>query len=180
MRPERAAGELGRTRALGHLFRAPPGTAARCEALPVLCSHPPHAFCFRSLAAARDGEESKAGSLNPGGERISEPWAAESGERAGTRAGKQVTGGRFLTPVTEVGGNTCFGLSALPSGGASEQTASSVLLPLARSPEPSSRLQPRVWWMEAPPVFSPLPHLLIRGYGEAVQFQKVPNVARNN
>lgn len=52
--------------------------------------------------------------------------------------------------------------------------------PPARSPEPSSRLQPWVRWMEAPPVFSPLPHLLVRGYREAVQFQKVPDVARNN
>ena len=67
----------------GRFFKAPPGSAARCEALRVLRSRPPHAFCFRSLAAAGDREESKAGSLNPGGERISEPWAAESGRTSG-------------------------------------------------------------------------------------------------
>lgn len=169
-RPERAAGRLGRTRASGHFFKAPPGTAARCEALRVLRSHPPHAFCFRSLAAAGDREESKAGSLNPGGERISEPWAAESGERVGSGAGNQVTGGRLLTPMAEVGGNTCSGPSALPSG--------VLCAPPARRSFPTGCSRGCLTWMEAPPVFSPLSHLLAQGYGEAARLQEMPDVAK--
>ena len=61
----------------------------------------------------------------------------ESGERAGTKAGNQVTGRRLLTLMPEVGGNTCSGPSALPSGGAGERTASSALLPLARRSFPA-------------------------------------------
>lgn len=178
---ECAAGGLGRTRLSGHFFKAPPGTAARGKALRVLRSHPPHAFRFRSLAAAGDREESKAGSLNPGGERISEPWAAGSGERTGTEAGNQVTGGRLLTPMAEVGGNTCSGPSALPFGANSVPRSPP---PAARSPERSSRLQPRLLrWMEAPPIFSPLPHLLAQqlgAMGRLCSFRRCPTLPRNN
>lgn len=54
----------------------------------------------------------------------------------------------------------------------------------ARSPERSSRLQPRLLrWMEAPPVFSPLPHLLAQqlgAIGRLCSFRRCPTLPRNN
>lgn len=152
----------------GHFFKAPPGTAARGKALRVLRSHPPHAFRFRSLAAAGDREESKAGSLNPGGERISEPWAAGSGEQTeAPRLGKQVTGGRVLTPMAEVGGNTCSGPSALPFS-----ALRSVFQPAAAALLKVDGSAASIFFF-----FSPLPHLLAQQLGairETVQFQEMP------
>lgn len=92
------------------LLKAPPGTTARCQALRALRSRPPRSFCFRSLAAGGERKESKAGSLNPGGERIAEPWAA--GAAAG--AGKQVRGGRgLLTPLPGAAGGAWPGPATL-------------------------------------------------------------------
>lgn len=56
--------------------------------------------------------------------------------------------------------------------------------PPACSPELSSRLQSRLLrWMEAPPVFSPLPHLLAQqlgATGRLCSFRRCPTLPRNN